>query len=122
MSPTSAQKAINHAHQQLDHFLIRWVKYILENRGVPALPRPAPPWKLHEDKGYENLAASELIGRLKEARSATIELLSSLEANRWIRQGVVQGSAVSMLDLGTWLTNHDIGHVAQIKRYIPTST
>ena len=99
-------------------FLIR-VQKIVESQGVPELPNTAPPWKLHEDKGYENWKGSELINRLKETRSATLAFLSNLKDEDWTREGSNQGSPISILDLGTWLTNHDIGHVAQIKRYVP---
>jgi DinB family protein len=100
---------------------LKRVQTILENQGIPEFSSAAPPWELHHGKGYESWKASELIRRLNETRTETISILSSLEDNDWTRAGSNEGSPVSLLDLGTWLTNHDVGHVAQIKRYIPNN-
>ena len=106
---------------EVERLFLKRVQTILENEGVPELPSSAPPWMLQEGKRYENWKASELISQFRETRSTTLKLLSNLEDEDWTRIGSNQGSPVSLLDLGTWLTNHDVGHIAQIKRYIPTS-
>ena len=82
---------------------------------MPEIPRTTPPWKLHEGKGYETLSASELVSRLKETRSNSLKLIKSLKNEDWVRQGTLMGTTNSILDLGSWLTNHDKGHLAQIK-------
>jgi len=92
------------------------VKFVLEEQGIPTIPRSAPPWKLHEGKGYEELSAGELLERLNKVRLASLELVRSLKPEHWIRQGVLVGTATSILDLGSWLTNHDRGHLAQIRQ------
>jgi rubrerythrin/uncharacterized damage-inducible protein DinB len=102
---------------EVDRLFLKRAQTIMETQGLPALPRTAPPWKLHEDKGYENLKAAKLISQLKEDRDETLAFLSDLNDEDWTRSGSNQGSPVSLLELGTWLTNHDIGHVAQIERY-----
>jgi rubrerythrin/uncharacterized damage-inducible protein DinB len=102
---------------EVDRLFLKRAQTIMETQGLPALPRTAPPWKLHEDKGYENWKAAELISQLKEDRDATLAFLSDLKDEDWTRSGSNQGSPVSLLELGTWLTNHDVGHVAQIERY-----
>ena len=106
---------------EVEKLFLKRVQTILENEGVPELPSTVPPWLLQEGKEYENWKASELISQFEETRSATLKLLSNLKDTDWIRIGANQGSPVSLLDLGTWLTNHDVGHIAQIKRHIPTS-
>jgi rubrerythrin/uncharacterized damage-inducible protein DinB len=103
---------------EVDRLFLKRAQTIMETQGLPALPRTAPPWKLHEDKGYENWKGAELISQLKEDRAATLAFLSNLKDEDWTRSGSNQGSPVSLLDLGTWLTNHDVGHVAQVRRYI----
>lgn len=107
---------------EVERLFLKRVQTILENEGVPELPRSAPPWMLQEGKGYENWNASALISQFRETRSATLKLLSNLKDEDWTRIGSNQGSPVSLLDLGTWLSNHDVGHISQIKRYIPTSS
>jgi rubrerythrin/uncharacterized damage-inducible protein DinB len=105
---------------EVERLFLKRVQTIIDGQGIPELTSAAPPWKLHEDKEYENWKGSELMSQLNETRQATLAFLSNLKDEDWTRQGSNQGSPVSLLDLGTWLTNHDVGHVAQIKRYIPT--
>jgi rubrerythrin len=93
------------------------VRVMLEGQGIPVIPRSAPPWKLHEEKGYEELSADELLERLRRARSASLELVRGLKPEQWTRQGTLLGTITSVLDLGSWLTNHDRGHLAQIRRF-----
>ncbi len=101
---------------ETDLLFAQRVRVILEGQGVPAIPRSAPPWKLHEGKGYEELAADELLERLRGARAASLELVRGLEPEEWRRQGTLLGTTTSVLDLGSWLANHDRGHLAQIRR------
>lgn len=92
------------------------LRVLLEGQGIPVIPRSAPPWKLHEGKGYETLSVDQLLKRLREARSTSLELVSNLEAEHWTRQGTLLGTIASVLDLGSWLANHDRGHLAQIRQ------
>lgn len=101
---------------ETDLLFVQRVRVILEGQGVPAIPRSAPPWKLHEGKGYEELPVDELLERLRQARSASLELVRGLKPEQWMRQGTLLGTTTSVLDLGSWLANHDRGHVAQIRR------
>jgi hypothetical protein len=75
-----------------------------------------PPWKLHEGKGYETMQSAELITHLREARTQSLDLVRAMTLEDWVRKGSDRGSKISMLDHGTWLTNHDRGHLEQIKR------
>jgi rubrerythrin/uncharacterized damage-inducible protein DinB len=74
-----------------------------------------PPWKRHEEKGYEQLSAQELVAAMRETRSETLDLVRGLSHQEWTVRDTRFGGTPSVLDLGTWLTNHDRGHVAQIK-------
>ena len=101
---------------ETDKLFVKRVETVLKAQGVPEIPRTTPPWKLHEGKGYEALSATELISRLKETRATSLKLVKDLKNEDWVRQGTLMGSANSILDLGSWLTNHDRGHLAQIKK------
>ena len=92
------------------------VRSVLEAEDIPAIPRSAPPWKLQEGKGYEELSADRLLERLRQARSASLELIRSLSPKQWMRQGTLLGTTTSVLDLGSWLANHDVGHLTQVRR------
>jgi rubrerythrin len=106
---------------EVERLFLKRVQTIIESNELPELTSAVRPWELQEGKGYENWKDFELIGQLKETRDVTLAFLSNLKDEDWTREGSNQGTLVSILDLGTWLTNHDVGHVAQIKRYIPTS-
>jgi rubrerythrin len=101
---------------ETDKLFVKRVETVLKAQGVPEIPRTTPPWKLHEGKGYESLSADELIRRLKETRASSLKLVKDLKNEEWMRQGTLMGVANSILDLGSWLTNHDRGHLAQIKK------
>ena len=58
----------------------------------------------------------ELVERLPQARSGSLQLIRALTPEQWARRGTVLGSAVSILDFGTWLANHDRGQMAPIQQ------
>lgn len=80
-----------------------------------------PPWKLHEDKGYEKMPAQTLIEILQKTRDDSLNLVKGLTPQDWTKSGVMLGGSRSILDLGTWLANHDRGHFAQIKQLLKIS-
>jgi rubrerythrin len=84
--------------------------------GLPSISSPTPPWKLHEGKGYEEAPSADILAHLRATRATTLTLAASLTPAQWARRGSnVEGTA-TVLDLGTWLANHDLGHLAQIQR------
>ena len=101
---------------ETDILFARRVTTLLREQGVPNLDTPVPPWKLQEGKDYEDLPAPELLRRMREARAASLALLRGLGPGDWARRGTIRGAATSLLDLGTWLANHDRGHLAQIRQ------
>ncbi len=101
---------------ETDKLFVQRIETVLKAPGIREIPRTVPPWKLHEGKGYEALTAEELIHRLTETRAISLNLLKSLKNEDWVRQGILMGVTNSVLDLGSWLTNHDRGHLAQIKK------
>ena len=101
---------------ETDILFAKRVRTLLEGQGVPDLTTPIPPWKLHEGKGYEQMPSDELLKRLRETRRASLALVRDLNPGQWSRRGTLRGTSTSLLDLGTWLANHDLGHSAQIRR------
>jgi hypothetical protein len=84
--------------------------------GLPSIVTPVAPWKLHEGKGYVEHPVDGILARLHETRATTLSLLRPLTSAQWARRGSnVEGTA-SVLDLGTWLANHDLGHLVQLRR------
>jgi hypothetical protein len=94
---------------------MRRVHALLSNQSLPNLDTPVPPWKLQEDRGYETLPGAEILGRLSQAREETVALVRGLKQEDWTRAGTIRGTTTTLLDLGTWLANHDRGHLVQIR-------
>lgn len=94
------------------------VSFILESEGEGNFSTKVPPWKLQDNKGYEGLEKQDLLDRLSASRHTTLDMLRRLEAKQWSMSGGIQGGQLSVIELAVWLTNHDVGHVAQIKRYV----
>jgi rubrerythrin len=78
--------------------------------------QPVPPWKLHEGKDYNARYRDDLIQLLTETRRATISRIQDLTPKEWATAAVLLGGKRSVLDTGTWIANHDLGHLEQIKR------
>ena len=91
------------------------VTTVLADDGVPALDSRRP-WTLHEGKGYEQMSADALPAAFRDTRAETVALVEGLTDADWMRKGTVRGTANSVLDLGSWLANHDVGHLAQAHR------
>ena len=73
-------------------------------------------WKTHEGKGYESWSAPQLVAGFRQTRTEVLELLCDLTPDLWSRWGSRPGRITSVLDLGRWVANHDVGHIAQIRR------
>lgn len=105
---------------ETDRLFQRAVQTILASAGLPQIDAAIPPWQLHEGKGYEALATPTLLARLRETREAGLQLIQDLPAAAWGRRGAMRGVTPSLIDLGTWLANHDRGHLAQIRHLCTT--
>jgi uncharacterized damage-inducible protein DinB len=110
----SAKEIIGHLIETDRLFLSR-AGALLADWGVPALD-PSAPWTLHEHKGYQDMDADDLLALHRDGRNATLMLVSDLSPEDWSRLGNLRGTTNSMLDLGSWLANHDTGHLAQLRR------
>ena len=106
---------------ETDRLFVAWAQRMLAESGVPSIAMPTPPWKLHEGKGYEGMAIDELLSHLRAARQESLTLVRELDPKQWARRAVIQGPLVSLVDLGTWLANHDRGHLAQLRRQSQTA-
>ncbi|MGN6809504.1 MAG: DinB family protein [Thermomicrobiales bacterium] len=109
-----AREIIGHI-LETDLLFQRAVRTILAAEGLPQVEAATPPWKLHEGKGYERLPAPVLLAQLRQTRADCLDLIRDLPPDAWVRRGAMRGVTPSLIDLGTWLANHDRGHLAQIQ-------
>jgi rubrerythrin len=101
---------------ETDLLFARRAMTLLQEKGFPDLSTPIPPWKLHEGKGYEHMPTHELMKRLNQTRLASLAIVRAIQPEQWSHRGVNSDTSTSLLDIGTWLANHDLGHSAQIRR------
>lgn len=83
---------------------------------VPAIDSAVPPWLLHEGKGYPEMPAAAILERLRRVREESLALIGGARPEQSGWYGSNGGERATLLDLGTWLANHDQGHTAQIRR------
>lgn len=74
------------------------------------------PWLLHKDRGYDGLSLDELLARHRAARAETLRVVDALPHESWARRASLRGAQATLLDFGTWIANHDVGHLAQLNR------
>jgi len=100
-------------------FFVHRVQAILEHTGpgLALIGTAVPPWKLHEGKGYAEMPVGAILGALRETRAGTVALVRGLTPQQWAGRGLNGDRTASVLDLGTWLANHDLGHLAQVRQF-----
>jgi rubrerythrin len=89
-------------------------RHILEAESPPSLEGPMPPWRLLESKRYATMPSSEIAELFGGATRDALALIGGLDATAWGRFGLMSRRVTTVLDLGTWLANHNIAHLAQI--------
>jgi hypothetical protein len=80
----------------------------------PSLDGSLPPWRLLEGKRYPDVASTTIVEGFRRATSDALALIDGFSSEDWGRFGLIRGRATTILDLGTWLANHNIAHFAQI--------
>jgi hypothetical protein len=98
------------------HLFVRLVGIVLQDSDTPNISPPVPPWELQEGKGYEAMGAADLVWQLQAACATSLGLLQDLTPEQWSRRGSHADRTATVLDLGSWLANHDRGHLAQVRR------
>lgn len=75
------------------------------------------PWLLQQGGAWNALDATALLAAHAEVRAATLQQLEDLDGAAWGRSATSGGERTTLHELGTWLANHDIGHIAQVRRH-----
>ncbi len=91
------------------------IRQLLETDDLADLNSRVLPWKLHEGLGYEDMSAAELAEHFRSNRTVTLELLTGLSPDQWSRRGIRVGRGLTLLDIGFYIANHDLGQLARIR-------
>jgi rubrerythrin len=100
---------------ETDYMCVDLVQSVLAKKEYPGTVEP---WATHIGKGYEDYSAARLCEQLTAARAKTLALLRSLAPDDWAKSYRAWGHMRSILHFGVWHANHDVGHLAQIKRLL----
>jgi rubrerythrin len=79
-----------------------------------AAERTILPWALLEGQGYPDMPAAEIIARFDRANSDALALIARLGTPDWRKKAVFAIGKVSVVDLGSWLANHNTAHLKQL--------
>ena len=101
---------------ETDRLFLKVTPGILANPVVSPLVFAVLPWKAHEGKGYESWSAQQLVEEFRGTRREVLDLIRDLTPDLWSRYGSRPGQITSVVDLGRWVANHDIGHLVHIRR------
>jgi hypothetical protein len=85
----------------------------------PDIRQPAErtplPWKLLDGQGYESMSVNALNERFAAANAEALALVESLDAEGWRARAEFVAGKVSVIDLGSWLVNHNRAHIEQVR-------
>ena len=91
------------------------VRTILKTPTPSPFGESLPPWRILEAKDYQTAPSQRLVEQFAVVTGEALGLMKGLDAAMWGKYGLVRARAVSILDLGTWLANHNVAHLAQIE-------
>lgn len=81
----------------------------------PPLEGSLPPWRLLEGKGYPEVESTLIVEGFRSATREALAVVERVGVEDWGRYGLTGGRVTTILDLGSWLANHNIAHFAQIE-------
>lgn len=88
---------------------------ILGSETPQSIMETIPTWEILEGKGYPDMSGEEIVDRFRQATETALARINTLEVSDWTRQGLRHGETCNILDIGTWLANHNIAHLKQIE-------
>lgn len=90
------------------------LRIMLTSETPPSIRPPIPPWKMLEGKGYPETPVQEIVDRFQAVTEQALSRIRALHSQDWLRQGLQRGKPCNLLDIGTWLANHNTAHLKQI--------
>lgn len=82
---------------------------------APEEPEPAPaPWLIMRGKGYAERRADDIAAEFRAETDRANVLLGRLEDGDWQKRTEMFVGKVTVVDIGSWLMNHNLAHRQQI--------
>ena len=73
------------------------------------------PWKIIDGQDYPAASAGELCDRFERAITDALALVEGLPDVSWRKRGEMLSGKLALIDMGSWLANHNIAHLEQIR-------
>jgi rubrerythrin len=90
------------------------LRIMLTSETPPSIRPPTPPWRMLEGKGYPDTPVQEIVERFQAVTEQALSRIRVLQSQDWLRLGLQRGKPCNLLDVGTWLANHNKAHLKQI--------
>ena len=90
----------------------------------PAAPQDDPtvlPWRIIDGQDYPSASAEVLCERFERAIRDALELVEGLPEASWRKRGEMLSGKLALIDVGSWLANHNVAHLEQIRALRTTS-
>lgn len=85
------------------------------NPSIGVAEPPVLPWKIMEGRDYAGMPAGEILRRWDQAMAAAMEVVEAIGGDDWRKRGELTFGRVSLLDMASWLVNHNVAHLAQVR-------
>ncbi len=72
------------------------------------------PWALIYGQDYPAKSVAELVARFESAMEDSLALIAQLTDTDWRRKADMLSGRVTVIDMASWLANHNVAHVEQI--------
>lgn len=84
----------------------------------PTAPQDDPtvlPWKIIDGQDYPAASADALCERFERAINDALALVEGLPDASWRKRGKMLSGTLALIDMGSWLANHNVAHLEQIR-------
>ena len=93
----------------------RRLRALLEPETAQAAERTPMPWMLIHGQGYPEMTAEAICERFERANDDALALIGRLAGKDWRKKAEMAGGRVAVIDMGSWLANHNVAHMEQIR-------
>lgn len=93
----------------------RRLRGYLEPDYAPPGERSILPWALIEGQDYPAKSGEEIAGRFDAVMGEALTLVARLRREDWRKKADWVLGRVSVIDLGSWLANHNVAHLQQVQ-------
>lgn len=82
---------------------------------APSIVERTPlPWKLIDGQDYPETSIDDILRRFRAAMDDALAVVATFDDKDWRRKGELSVGRISLIDMASWLANHNLAHAKQI--------